>query len=75
MSVTDAGKLAYSMAEAGQAIGRSRSTIYELVHQGKLRAVRSGGRTLIPRASLEAYVDGLPEWQPPDADEVGGRDA
>jgi excisionase family DNA binding protein len=71
MSVTVAGKLAYSMAEAGQAIGRSRSTIYELVHQGKLRAVRSGGRTLIPRASLEAYVDSLPEWQPPsEADEA-----
>jgi excisionase family DNA binding protein len=71
MSVTDAGKLAYSMAEAGQAIGRSRSTIYDLVHQGKVRAVRSGGRTLIPRASLEAYVESLPEWQPPsDVDEV-----
>ena len=65
MSITDAGKLAYSMEEAGRAIGRSRSTIYDLVHQGKLRAVRSGGRTLIPRESLEAYVDGLPEWQPP----------
>ena len=60
--VLSTDKIAYSVADAGRAIGRSRSAIYELLHAGEIRAVRSGGRTLIPRESLESYIAGLEEW-------------
>ena len=62
MSVVESSdKLLYSIPEASRALGRgSRTVIYDLLHQGKLRAVRMGGRTLIPRESLEEYVASLP---------------
>lgn len=63
MSVVESSdKLLYSIPDAGRVIGRkSRSAVYQLIHEGKLRAVRAGGRTLIPRQSLEEYAAGLPE--------------
>jgi excisionase family DNA binding protein len=38
--------------------GLSRSTLYELLKAGRLRAVKIGGRRLILRASLEALLLG-----------------
>jgi hypothetical protein len=41
-------------------IGRGVSTIYELIGSGKIRAVKSDGRTLIVVESLHKYADSLP---------------
>jgi excisionase family DNA binding protein len=42
--------------EAQAVSGLSRSTIYELLKAGKLRAVKVGGRRLILRESLQALL-------------------
>ena len=49
-------KLAYSISEACEASSLGRTTIYALIGAGKLQAVRVGGRTVIPAASLRALV-------------------
>jgi excisionase family DNA binding protein len=41
-------------------IGRSQSALYELIGAGKIRAVKSDGRTLIVVESLREYVASLP---------------
>jgi hypothetical protein len=41
-------------------LGRGISTIYELMADGKIRGVKSDGRTLIVVKSLHEYVDALP---------------
>jgi excisionase family DNA binding protein len=57
-SQTDFPKLAYSIKEACQASSLGRSTLYSHILAGRLRAVRVGGRTLIPAESLRALIAG-----------------
>ena len=56
MSAANDNKLAYSPAEAAQALGIGRSTIFDLMKNGQLRRVKIGAKTVIPRSSLEALL-------------------
>lgn len=58
MSTEHVQKLAYSIREACQASSLGRTTIYSLIGQGRLQAVRVGGRTVIPADSLTALING-----------------
>jgi excisionase family DNA binding protein len=51
-------KLGYSIREACQASSLGRTTIYKAISTGRLRAVRVGGRTIIPAESLRALIAG-----------------
>ena len=48
----------YTRAEAAEFLKVSDRWIDQLVKDGQLYAVRSGKRTLIPRAALTAYLRG-----------------
>lgn len=48
----------YSPAEAAHTIGCGRTTIYELIKQGRLRVVKIGVRTIIPRTEIERLLAG-----------------
>lgn len=50
--------LSYTIANAVKVTGLGRTSIYSLIAAGKLRAIKVGGRTLIPAASLRALIDG-----------------
>ena len=50
-------KRALRVKEASAIYGLSRSTLYVLMAAGKLRAVKVGGRRLIPRDALEALLN------------------
>jgi excisionase family DNA binding protein len=54
----DPPKIAYSIREACQASSLGRTTIYNHISAGRLRAVRVGGRTIIPAEALHALVAG-----------------
>ena len=57
MSNSDpAKKLAYSIREAAEASSLGRTTLYNYIAAGRLRAVRVGGRTIIPAESLHALL-------------------
>lgn len=49
-------KITLRINEAAAVSGLSRSTLYQLLKAGKLRAVKVGGRRLILRESLEALL-------------------
>jgi excisionase family DNA binding protein len=51
-------KLAYSIKEACEASSLGRTSIWGHISAGRLRAVRVGGRTLIPAESLLALIAG-----------------
>lgn len=51
-------KIAYSIKEAASASSLGRTSIYTHIASGRLRAVRVGGRTLIPAESLHALIEG-----------------
>lgn len=49
-------KLAYSVDEAAQVLGVSRSTIYNLIHRADFPALKVGNRQLISREGLAEWV-------------------
>ena len=54
--ISPESKLALRINEASVAAGISRSTIYKLMADGKLRTAKVGGRRLILRADLQALL-------------------
>lgn len=51
-------KIGYSIREACQASSLGRTTIYNHIASGRLRATRIGGRTIIPAEALLALING-----------------
>lgn len=58
MSKRDPVKLAYSIREACKATSLGKTTIFNHIAAGRLRAVKVCGRTLIPAESLQALISG-----------------
>ncbi len=51
-------KLAYSIREACNTSSLGKTTIYSHIAAGRLKAIRVGGRTIIPAESLQALLNG-----------------
>jgi excisionase family DNA binding protein len=58
-----AGRAVYTVVEVAQLLSMSRGTAYALVRDGTIPALRLGGRWVIPRARLHAWLDSLDEEQ------------
>lgn len=50
------GKLVYSVAEAAEALGISRPTVYTLIHRKDFPSFKVGNRTLISISGLQQWV-------------------
>ncbi len=57
---TGAQPLAVTIPEAVRLSGLSRSELYRQMGAGRIRARKSGSRTLIIWASLQAHIEALP---------------
>jgi excisionase family DNA binding protein len=57
-NVSNNPKLAYSIQETMHASSLGKTKVYDLIKEGKLQAVRIGGRTVIPAESLHALISG-----------------
>lgn len=53
-------KLTFTLKEAAQALGVSKSTLYKALAEGKLSAIKLGNRTLIPADALRAWLNAMP---------------
>jgi excisionase family DNA binding protein len=53
-------KLTFTLKEAAQALGVSKSTLYKALAEGKLSAIKLGNRTLIPADALRAWLAAMP---------------
>ena len=51
-------RLAYTIRDVCRILGLGRNKVSELIHGGRLRSVRVGTRHIIPRSSLERFLDG-----------------
>jgi excisionase family DNA binding protein len=59
--------IAMTIRDAVKVSGLSRSKIYAELKDGRLRALKAGGRTLILRAELERYFERLSNQSPQQA--------
>jgi excisionase family DNA binding protein len=55
-SEVESQRRAYRVQDFCKAFGLSRSTVYLLMAEGKLRSVRVAGRRLIPADAAEALI-------------------
>jgi excisionase family DNA binding protein len=51
-------KLAFSIREACTASSLGKTTLYTHINSGRLKAIRVGGRRVIPAESLHALLSG-----------------
>lgn len=49
--------IATSVNDAAKALGLGRTSIYQLIREGKLEAIKLGRRTLVKAASIRKLVD------------------
>jgi excisionase family DNA binding protein len=54
----DPAPLAYTVKNACRLLSISRSTLYLLASQGKLRLIKVSGRTLIPASEIARLIGG-----------------
>lgn len=50
-------KQLYKVTEAAALLSMSRSAVYEQMRAGRLKFVKQGASTLIPRVAIAAYVE------------------
>ncbi len=50
-------RLLNPVPDACYQLGVGRSTLYKLISDGKIKAVKVGNRTLIPQGELNAYAE------------------
>ena len=62
MSTGTLAKLAYTIPQAVEASGISRSSIYLAIASGRLAARKAGKRTLIQDRELRRFLAGLPTF-------------
>jgi len=55
---TNSAPLAYQVKPFCQLAGISRTTLYELIKTDKIRVIKLGGRTLVPRDEAERIARG-----------------
>jgi excisionase family DNA binding protein len=51
--------IAYTINDAAKVLGIGRSSIYELIGEGKLRSTLVGGRRLVPADALRELLRGV----------------
>jgi excisionase family DNA binding protein len=54
-------RVALRVKEACASLSISRSTIYEEIRAGRLKALKAGSRTLIPVEAIDAWLNSLPD--------------
>jgi len=57
MEMQKKAKLTFTVPEAGQLLGVSRATAYELAKQGIIPTLRLGKRLVVPRIALERLLN------------------
>ena len=56
---TEVERVAYSPAELAKALGCTRQHVQNCIRRGDIPSVKLGARRLIPRAAVDALLEGV----------------
>ncbi len=59
IAITPPPRVTYSIKEFAALTGLSRTRVFDELKSGRLRAVKSGRRTLIPLSEVDAWLKAL----------------
>ncbi len=48
----------YNVGEAARIIGVGRTTLHKMMNQGRIRPVKVGARTIIPKSEIDRLLSG-----------------
>ena len=77
MDNNKADRLAVSVADAAQALGISRSSMYAEIKQGRIRTFKLAGRLLVPWTELTSLMERRSRSEPgtePGKDQPNAKD-
>jgi excisionase family DNA binding protein len=57
-------KLAFTVSEVSAAVGIGKTSIYELINRGELKAIKVAGRRLVLKQDLEAFLSSCRDASP-----------
>ena len=66
----DSEPLTYSVGETRKLLGISRTLVYQAIRTGQIPSIRIGRRILIPRLSLEQWLDGTGKYKGSDRENL-----
>jgi excisionase family DNA binding protein len=49
--------MAYCVEDAALVMGLTRTAVYAMIKEGRLKSIREGRRRIIPRSAIQAYLD------------------
>lgn len=52
-----------TIPEFCHAVNLGKTSVYKLINQGKITALKLGKKTLVPRSSVEDFVASLPRYK------------
>lgn len=63
-----------TVMEFCQAVNLGKTSVYKLINEGKISAVKLGKKTLIPKSAVNEFIASLPAYPVPDTKvNSGGR--
>ena len=57
-------KLAFDISEAAEQAPVGKTKLYEAINEGRLRAKKNGGRTMILAEDFQEFLRTLPDYEP-----------
>lgn len=49
-----------------RAINLGKTSVYKLINEGKVKAVKLGKKTLVPQSSVNDFISSLPKYKSKD---------
>jgi len=58
------GRRGYNVSEGAHIVGVGRTTMHKMIREGRIRVVKVGARTIIPKGEIDRLLNGTDDNRP-----------